>query len=48
LRGVMDISFTSDDDEEEVEVETPNARVNSSDMYYDTNKSGGKRSKLMF
>jgi hypothetical protein len=41
----MDISFTSDDDEE---VETPNARVNSSDMYYDTNKSAGKRSKLMF
>lgn len=38
----MDISFTSDDEDDDG---TPimNKGVNSSDLYYDTNKSNGKK-----
>ena len=35
----MDISFTSEEDEDEVE--SVKAKINTSDLYYDTNKSGG-------
>jgi hypothetical protein len=36
----MDISFTSEEDEDEIA--SVKAKINTSDLYYDTNKSGGK------
>lgn len=35
----MDISFTSEEDEDEIT--SVKAKINTSDLYYDTNKSGG-------
>ena len=37
----MDISFTSDDDDEGDSLKAKGN--NTSDLYYDTNKSGGKK-----
>jgi hypothetical protein len=40
----MDISFTSDEDEVDDNMSVK-AKINSSDLYYDTNKSGGGANK---
>ena len=39
----MDISFTSEEDEDEIT--SVKAKINTSDLYYDTNKSGGAGGK---